>query len=905
MNRIDPAASRPDPDALLRETAPQARGRLKIFLGAAPGVGKTYEMLQSAHQRQRDGVDVVIGIVETHGRRETEALVSGIEAVPQKVVTDAHGRRRAEMDVDAILTRRPALVLVDELAHTNIAGSRHPKRHLDVEELLSAGIDVYTTLNIQHVASLNDVVAQITRVRVRETVPDAVLDGADDIEIVDLSPEELIQRLREGKVYVPEQAARAIDNFFSKGNLTALRELALRRTAERVDEQLRSHMQAHAIQGPWAAGERVLVCVSDDPNAPALVRYAKRTADRLHAPWTAVHVETPRTLRLGEAAQNRINEALRLADELGGEAVTIPAGTRIAESLLDHARAGNATHIVIGKSHRSRWFELVNGSVVHELVRSAGAISVHVIAGDTAAPAAPARTGRAARPDFRPRAFLGAVIAPALALLAAWLAEPWLGQDVVDLIFLVAVVAVAASSGLWPSLLASAIASLVYNFFFLPPVYTLTIAAPTNIASFFFFILVAFIVSNLAARVRAQMLAARHRARTTEALYSFSRKIAGVATLDDLLWAGSFQIASMLKTDVVFLLPDEGGLEVRSAYPPEDRLDEADIGAAKWAFESGRPAGRGSDTLAGARRLFLPLRTSEGTLGVVGLTRADGGAPAHSPDERRLLDALLDQISVAIERIQLAKGMNEARISAESERLRSALLTSLSHDLKTPLASITGAATSLREYGSFYEPAAREELVAMIESEARRLGGFVANLLDMARIEAGPIQLNRETVDIRETIATALRRVNALLGARKVTLAIELSTPLVSLDVVLFEQVLVNLLENAALHTPATSSITISTALGADALVLEVADDGLGIPEGEVHRIFEKFRRAGKESDARRAGTGLGLAIARGFTEALGGTIEASNRAGGGARFTIRFPHALLTRQGPEAAILE
>ncbi len=522
--RRDPD-QRPSPEALLEAARREESrvGKLRIFVGAAPGVGKTYEMLQQARARKRDGYDVVVGVVETHGRKETEALLDGLEVIPRRRLP-YRGQTLDEMDLDAIIARRPQIVLVDELAHTNVEGSRHPKRYLDVEELRSRGIDVYSTVNVQHIESLNDVVAQITHVRVRETVPDSVFDRADAVELVDLTPDDLIQRLKEGKVYVPRQAERALEHFFSPANLTALRELALRRTAERVDEQLLTHMQAHAISGPWAAGERILVCVSEDPRSAGLVRYTKRRADRLHAPWTALYLEGRRSLQLTEEERDRVADTLRLAERLGGEPVTIPGGPRrsIADDVLGYAHENNVTQIVIGKSTRTRWFEILHGSVVHELVRKSGNISVNVIAGDElAGEPIPKKSVKAAQPTivFDPWPYGFALLAVALALGVGELIAPRLGIENVDLVFLTAVVVVAVRHGLTPSLFASVIASLCYNFFFLPPIFTFTIADPNNVAAFLFFIVVALIVSNVAARGRTEAAIAQGRARAVESLY--------------------------------------------------------------------------------------------------------------------------------------------------------------------------------------------------------------------------------------------------------------------------------------------------------------------------------------------------------------------------------------------------
>ncbi|MBR0992536.1 sensor histidine kinase KdpD [Bradyrhizobium japonicum] len=891
--RRDPE-QRPSPEALLEAARREegASGKLKIFVGAAPGVGKTYEMLQSAHAKRKAGVDVVVGFVETHGRAETEALVRDLEVIPRKRL-DYRGQIIEEMDLDAVIARRPQIALVDELAHTNAAGSRHPKRYLDVEELLSHGIDVYTAVNIQHIESLNDVVAQITHVRVRETVPDSVFDRADAIELIDLTPDDLIQRLKEGKVYVSRQAERALEHYFSPGNLTALRELALRRTAERVDEQLLTHMQANAIAGPWAAGERILVCVSEDPRAAGLVRYTKRLADRLHAPFTAVSIETRRSLQLSDEQRDRLADTLRLAESLGGEALTIPAvGRRIADDVVSFAQGNNVTQIVIGKSTRSRWFEMTRGSVVHDLVRRAGNISVHVIPGDelTSEPAPKTAVQTAARSEpFDAIPYLKALGITALGLAAAVAIKPYFGIENVDLMFLTAVVAVAVRYGLLPSLLASLAASLAYNFFFLPPVYTFTITDPTNVAAFFFFMLIAFVVSNVAARVRTQADAAIGRIRMSEQLYAFSRKLAGTATLDDVLWASAYQIALMLKVRVVLLLPEEGLLTVKSGYPPEDDLDQADLAAANWAWSNDRPAGRGSDTLPGAKRLFLPMRTGRGPIGVIGIDN-DRTGPLLTPDQRRLLDALVDQGALAIERVLLVEDMDRVKRTVESERLRSALLTSISHDLKTPLASVLGAASTMRDLAGALSDTEKRDLLATVIDESERLNRFIANLLDMTKLESGAIVPNTALHDLGEIVGSALRRASKILTAHKVELVLAADLPMLQLDAVLFEQVLFNLLDNAAKYSPPDTTVSIRSRRERDQVVLDVADEGAGIPADELESVFDKFYRVQK-GDHVRPGTGLGLAISRGFVEAMRGTISAANRRDRtGAVITIRLP---------------
>jgi two-component system, OmpR family, sensor histidine kinase KdpD len=885
---------RPSPEALLEAARREhgGAGRLKIFVGAAPGVGKTYEMLQSAHARQKAGIDVVVGFIETHGRAETEALVRGLEVIPRKRIA-YKDQLLEEMDIDAVIARRPKLALVDELAHTNVVGSRHPKRYLDVEELLSRGIDVYTAVNIQHIESLNDVVAQITHVRVRETVPDSVFDRADAIELIDLTPDDLIQRLKEGKVYVPKQAERALEHYFSPGNLTALRELALRRTADRVDEQLLNHMQANAIAGPWAAGERILVCVSEDPRAAGLVRYTKRVADRVHAPWTAISIETRRSLQLTDEQRDRLADTLRLAEALGGEALTIPGvGRRIADDVISFAHANNVTQIIIGKSTRSRWFEILRGSVVHDLVRRAGNISVNVIPGDEApSGSAGAPTVRTAtRPEpFNPRPYLMALVMAGVGLGAAELINARLGLENVDLVFLTAVVVVAVRFGLWPSLLASVAASLCYNFFFLPPIYTFTITDPTNIAAFFFFMLIAIIVSNVAARVRSQADTALGRIKTTEQLYAFSRKLAGTATLDDVLWATAYQTALMLQVRVVLLLPDNGLLTVKAGYPPEDELDQADLAAANWAWSNDRSAGRGSDTLPGAKRLFLPMRTGRGSIGVIGIDD-DRSGPLLTPDQRRLLDALVDQGALAIERVLLVEDMDRVKRTVESERLRSALLTSISHDLKTPLASVLGAASTMRDLAGGLSDQQKQDLLATVIDESERLNRFIANLLDMTKLEAGAVVPNATPHDIGEIIGSALRRAGKILEGHRVQLDLAADLPMLQLDAVLFEQALFNLLDNAAKYSPPGATISIKSQRERNFVSLQVADEGEGIPPSELESVFDKFYRVQK-GDHVRPGTGLGLAIARGFIEAMHGGISAANRTDrSGAVLTIRLP---------------
>ncbi|MER9869848.1 sensor histidine kinase KdpD [Mesorhizobium sp. M0136] len=897
------AETRPSPDALLEHAEREERGRLRIFLGAAPGVGKTYEMLMSGRARLADGVDVVIGVVETHGRKETQTLVEGYEVVPRLEI-EYKGRILEEMDLDAILARHPALVLVDELAHTNAPGSRHPKRYLDVQEILTHGIDVYTTLNIQHVESLNDVVAQITRVRVRETVPDSMIDQADDIEIIDLTPDDLIKRLEEGKVYIPSTAQRAIENYFSPGNLTALRELALRRTAQRVDEQLLTHMQAHAIPGPWAAGERVLVCVDARPGGAARVRYARRLADRLRAPWTALHVDTPRSAAMPEENKDRLATQLRLAEQLGAEVTTIP-GQNVAQDIVRHATANNFTHIVIGRPTRSRWRELIEGSLTYDLIRNAGDISVHVISGNERNAEATSRTVKAADEQwqFEIWPYLRATAYVVGSLAFAVLLDQFLDVRNLAIIFLIGVLTSAVTGGLWPALYACLISAIAFNYFFLEPRYTLTIEDPESIVALAVFLVVAVIASNLTARVQRQAVAARSRARATEDIYLFSKKLAGAGTLDDVLWATAFQIASMLKLRVVLLLPEDGTIAVKAGYPPDDTLAEADIAAARWAWEHNRAAGRGADTLPGAKRLYLPLRTGRTAVGVVGLDN-DKQGPLLTPEQQRLLDALADQAAVAIERIQLVADVDRAKLAAEADRLRSALLTSISHDLKTPLAAIMGAAGTLRDFEAALPEQDRTELLSTVLDEAERLNRFIANLLDMTKIESGTMEPNYAFHYLGDIVGSALHRARKIVREHKTEIDIPSDLPMLRVDPVLFEQVLFNLLDNAAKYAPPGSTIRLQAWADNGFIILQIMDEGPGIPPADLERVFDTFYRV-RKGDQVRAGTGLGLSICRGFIEAMGGTLSAANRSDrSGAVFKIKMqlvPAELPNLGEPEA----
>ncbi|MGB8275884.1 MAG: sensor histidine kinase KdpD [Alphaproteobacteria bacterium] len=862
---------RPSPEALLAEARREARGRLKIFFGAAPGVGKTYAMLEAAQERRREGADVVVGVVETHGRRETQRLLEGLEVLPRKKM-EYRDRTFEEMDLDAVVARHPKIVLVDELAHTNIPGGRHLKRYQDVEDILAAGIDVYSTLNIQHVESLNDVVERITGVKVRETVPDSVFAKADEIELVDLPPDDLIKRLAEGKVYVPEQARRAIQSFFLLGNLTALREMALRHAAERVDAQMLDYMRAHAIAGPWPARERILVCVGADSVAPRLVRAAKRMAERRSVSWVAVHVETYRDMALSEQDKNRIAQTLRLAEQLGGEAATRP-GDDVAAELLAYAREHNCTQLVVGRPKRGFWPRLKRGgSVADRIVTKAGAFEILLLSGEEAEPMAEALPAAAPRkpPDWLGYAVAGVGVAAATGF--GFVIYRWLPLPNISVGFLIAVLLVAMKFGRGPAIFASITGFLAYDFFFTEPRFSFSVEEPGHFLTIVFYLAAAVIVSNLTSRASRQVEATKLSARRTANLYEFSRKIAVAMTQEEVLWAVVHHVAATIRGRSLILLPRDGRLAIAAGYPPEDKISDKDAGAADWAWTRGKPAGRGSDTLPTADWLFLPLKTARGPAGVMGVQMH--GQDLLTPEDSRLLGTLADQAAVAIERTAMAADVEKARLTTETERLRSALLSSISHDLRTPLVSVLGAATSLINYEETLSPKQRHDLAQTIQDEAERLNRFVQNLLDMTRLGSGSLKPKADWADLRDIVHAAVQRSERLLSRHKIRIDIDSSMPLIRVDSVLMEQVFMNLIDNARKYAPPDTTITI-WACGQDGqAIIEVCDQGPGIPEADRTRVFDMFFRA-EAADKAVAGTGLGLSICRGIVEAHGGTIKA------------------------------
>ena len=875
---------RPAPEAFLRAAEQEGRGRLKIFLGAAPGVGKTYEMLVQGAARQKAGIDVVVGIVETHGRIETQALTHALEVLPRRSI-DYQGHVLTEMDIDALLERRPALALVDELAHTNAPESRHPKRWQDVEELLDAGIDVYSTLNIQHVESLNDVVASFTHVRVRETVPDSILEQAE-IEVVDIPPAELIERLKDGKIYLPQEATRALAHFFSKTNLSALRELALRRAAQTVDAQMLEDLRAQALGGTWAGSERILVAVSELPGAETLVRAAKRISDAAHAPWSAIHIETPRAQHFGEEEMRRIASALNLASSLGATVATVPA-PNVVEGLKSYADDARATQLVVGKSKRSRWFEFRHGSIVDRLVRETPGVAVHVLPLDETAAAQPARPqyrGRWGKPSGYVWTTL--LVAGVTAFGSALFHILDLGN--VGLLYLLPVMVAASLFGLRTGLFAGIASSLAYNFFFLPPTGTLTINNPENIISIFVLLGVAIVTSQLTARVRAQADLAASSARTNAALAGYLRQLTALGDREEVGRTACQEIGRLLNLRVLILERHRTGLIVQAASEPGVNIETMELAAAQWVLDTGQPAGRGTGSLTASDWQFQPLRAGDSVLAVMGFARDDGRDPIRS-DQLPLLTSLLDQTSLALERLRLESEMRDIDKVRERDRLRAALLSSVSHDLRTPLTAVLGAAVELRKRS-------HDPLLDTIENEALRLNRFVANLLDMARVEAGALRLHVEPVDLTDALSAAIHDVRRSLEGHAIQLEVPPDLPLVNVDAQLFHHCLLNLLDNAGRYGDPGTPITIRAQRTYGELILSVLDEGPGLPPGLEKEVFETFKRL-EGSDRSVGGTGLGLAIVKGFAEAMGITVDSGSRIdGNGARFSLHFAESLLTR---------
>lgn len=888
---IDDEDKRPSPEALLKlaqaeeAEAEQGKGKLKIFLGYAAGVGKTYAMLEAADSRKLDGRDVVAAYVESHGRFETDSLLalSGVEIIP-KARIEYMGVLLQEMDLDAVLARKPQIALVDELAHTNAPGSRHEKRWQDVEELLAAGIDVYTTVNIQHFESLNDIVAQITGVVVRETVPDRLLDQAFEIRLVDIPPEDLLQRLHEGKVYIPEKAALAMNKFFKPGNLMALRELSMRRAATRVDDQMRAYMESRSIAGPWAVAERLLVCVSGSPFSERLIRTTRHLAEELKAPWHTVYIETPGSGRHLQENRKRVWRDMRLAESLGAQVANITAVT-VADAVIDYAIRHNISKIVVGKPSKPRWREFLRQPLVDQIIRRSGTIDVYVVSiTDTEKKPEPGKKQPGKPVPWQE--YLKSLALVMAATAAAELVFQFLSPANLVMIYLLVVVLAAIRLGLKPAIMTAFLSVLAFDFFFVPPRFTFSVYDTEYLITFAALFTVGVVISTLVAKASERAETIREREVQTASLYYLSRDLAAAPDITAILDAAIRNIGESFNASLAILLPEGERLEIKAANR-ELHLDMKELAVADWAFRNRKAAGRGTETLNSAALLYLPLQTATSVLGVLGVELGDEADYANT-QSRRLLDAFTTQATLAIERVQLGKQAEQALILQGRETLERALLNSVSHDLRTPLVSITGALSTLRDKEHRLSDTRRRELLDAAWEEAGRLNRFVGNLLDMTRLEAGAVTLKEEPCDIQDLVGCALAALEQRIGARDVKVQLPDGLPLVRLDMALMTQVLVNLLDNALKYSPHASIIDIAARVDDGRLTLEVSDRGPGVPESDLKRIFDKFYRIPVPEGA--GGTGLGLSICKGIVEAHHGKIRAENRAGGGLRVIATLP---------------
>lgn len=891
---------RRDPDEILRhvqaQEAKQARGKLKIFFGAAPGVGKTYTMLEAGREQAREGADVLVGYIEPHVRPETQALVLGLDILARKEVP-YRGTKLVEFDLEAALAKRPQLILVDELAHSNAPGMTHAKRWQDVMRLVEAGIDVYTTLNVQHLESLNDIVAQLTGVIVSETVPDTVFEEADEVELVDLPPDDLLERIREGKVYVPHQVERATQGFFKKGNLIALRELALRKAAEHVGAEMDSYREEHGLTGMKPVAERLLVCVGPSPFSARLVRATRRMARGLKASWIAVHVETPRDTQIGDKEREQLSHTLNLVEQLGGETATL-SGHNLAEELIHYARSRNVSKIIVGKPNRPRWKEMLQGSLVYELTRKCGDIDVYVISGDPGKGAAAVRQTTSPQVPATNGYWVSAGFVAACTLVS-WPLSYFLSSTTLIMVYLLGVVLVATRYGPGPSTLAAVLSVAAFDFFFVPPYLTFAVDDTQYLFTFVVMLATALTISTLTSRVTFQAESARTRERRTASLYAISHQLAAARTLEQIAQASSQHVGEAIDGKVAILLSSDSAgplapINSSSGFDEEPH-DEA---VARWVYDHQQIAGHGTTTLPGSAAMYLPLRASHGVVGVLGVLPNRPWRPVD-PERLHLLETLAGLVALAVERVQLAAEAARIRVQMETERLRNSLLSAVSHDLRTPLSVITGAASTLADSGETLPPHLRRELLDSILDEAGRLNRLVANLLDMTRLEAGALEIHKDWQMVEDIVGSSLRLLSQPLSQHPVTTNLQPDLPPVLMDDLLMQQVLVNLLENAAKYSPPGSPIELTGFANDADLTVEVADRGPGLPPAELDRVFEKFYRAANSTG--RPGAGLGLAICRGIVELHGGKIEAENRPGGGAVFRFTLPLAANQPEIPAA----
>lgn len=880
---------RPDPDQLLDRIkegeARAARGKLKIFFGASAGVGKTYAMLSAAQQQRRQGRDVLVGVVETHGRKETEAMLAGLERLPLRDVP-YRDKTLQEFDLDGALARKPALILVDELAHSNVPGSRHPKRWQDVEELLAAGIDVHSTVNVQHLETLNDVVGGITGIRVWETVPDHVFDSADEVVLVDLPPDELLQRLKEGKVYLPQQAERAVQNFFRKGNLIALRELALRRTADRVDEQMLEYRRDQSVAPVWQTRESMLACIGPGPGGDRIIRSAARFAARLDVPWHVIYVETPALQRLSGPQRQRILRNLQLAQQMGAETETL-AGSDAVSGVVDYARKHNLSRVLVGREQVSPWRPW-RRSFADRLGRQAPDLEVIQVAHAEGLVAVPAEAAEESWFDRLKAPWTSYAMSALVCAVATLFAAPL--HSVFDLtniamLFLLAVVLVSVRYGLGPSVMASFLTVATFDFFFVPPRLSFAVSDVQYLLTFAVMLVVSLVTSQLTTGLKYQARVASRREQRVRALYEMSRDLSG-ALLPEQIAEIAQRFAQTELDARCALLPADEANHLMPPVVTQAGNPAVDQDIAQWAYERETEAGCGTDTLPGHSLLYLPLKAPMRTRGVLAVEPRNPGR-VLPPEQRRLLDTFARLIAISLERVHYVEVAQDTTVQMESERLRNSLLSAISHDLRTPLAVLVGLADSL----ALTQPpltGPQREIATSLRQEALRMNSQVNNLLDMARLQAGAVKLNRQWQPLEEVVGSALQTVRSLTAGHTIQVRLPEHLPLLAFDAVLIERVLSNLLENALKYTPADSTIAIGAQQVDEQVQVWVEDDGPGLPAGREEGLFEKFERGQKESAT--PGVGLGLAIARAIVEAHGGRIHAENRAGGGARFVFTLP---------------
>lgn len=886
------ADARPNPDSLLarvqKEEVRSNRGKLRIFFGYAAGVGKTYAMLAAAQREQRNGTEVVVGYVEPHGRPETESLLRGLEALPHRSIP-YRGVNLREFDLDAALRRHPALILVDELAHTNAEGLRHTKRWQDVFELLDAGINVWSTLNVQHIESLNDVIAQITGVAVRETLPDAVLEQADDIELVDLTPAELVERLEAGKVYLPNQAERALSNFFRKENLVALRELAIRQAAIRLQRDVEAARNDCAVAAPWLTADRLLVCVGPSPSTARILRSAKRLAASLGAEWLAVAVNTGNEGALSGPAWELTGRNLQLAERLGAETHTL-IGRNVAETLLAFARERNVSKVVVGKTGQLWWKRLALGSIVDQLLETSGDIDIYVVSGENEDVPQKVFTNTQLRTNWRDYLKAAAIIS-VCGLLGAISHFADLAEANIVMIFLAGVALVATRLGRWPAVASAVAAVLIFDFCFVTPYFTFAISDTEYLITFAVMLGIGLLISGFASRQRAQLEASQQQERRTGQLFRITRQLSELSGTEFLVRTAGRQLSEIFAGEVVIFVREDGQqLSPRYGDTTAIAHEALNKDVARWVADNAKLAGAGTDTLPNATALFVPMTGSRRTVGVIGIRPAETSR-FLDPEQLRLLETCASLIALSLERDESALDAHQAQLDIETEKLRSSLLSAVSHDIRTPLAGIAGASSTLARAYDSLAPAARSEMLRTINEESERLSRLVENLLQMTRLSSGKVVIDRQWHLIEEVIGSTLTRLEHQLGDRVIETNLDGKMTMVLVDAVLIEQLLVNLVENSAKYSPTKSPITVSACSRAGAVIIEVADRGRGFAPGDEDRVFEQFYR-GSGVNPDRSGTGIGLAICRAIADAHGGKIEAKNRPGGGAIITVSLPQA-------------